>query len=329
MDYVKEINELKDKIRSSTSEADFDNINQLQREIKNELLFKRNQVSQLRKELDAANSKIFELNKQLEINKSALKEVEFNFQLAIKKSSSAEEKMKEINESYTKMKLKEEMRTSEINILKENIQKTGHSNYQLTRDLEELQDKMKYYLAFQNELEDRQNKINATLGKMKDGMEKLENEHLKVMEFGKSVNCAEELKNLSQRLFQENEKLKKENVNLENKYIEASAQSEKLTNLIKNHKSVDMHKQNLISKIKFLQWEDRYKELQQKNAANEQLIEALTGTLNQEIETNAKLILKNDVYEAYIAELEMKFEVVETDRSANIKTELGEIVATE
>jgi hypothetical protein len=67
--------------------------------------------------LDAANSKIFELNRQLEANRSTQKETEFNLKLALKKSASVEEKLKEINEWYTDLKLKEEMRVS-LDVLK-------------------------------------------------------------------------------------------------------------------------------------------------------------------------------------------------------------------
>jgi hypothetical protein len=67
--------------------------------------------------LDAANSKIFELNRQLEANRSTQKETEFNLKLALKKSASVEDKLKEINEWYTDLKLKEEMRVS-LDVLK-------------------------------------------------------------------------------------------------------------------------------------------------------------------------------------------------------------------
>jgi hypothetical protein len=67
--------------------------------------------------LDAVNSKIFELNRQLEANRSTQKETEFNLKLALKKSASVEDKLKEINEWYTDLKLKEEMRVS-LDVLK-------------------------------------------------------------------------------------------------------------------------------------------------------------------------------------------------------------------
>jgi hypothetical protein len=57
------------------------------------------------------------LNRQLEANRSTQKETEFNLKLALKKSASVEEKLKEINEWYTDLKLKEEMRVS-LDVLK-------------------------------------------------------------------------------------------------------------------------------------------------------------------------------------------------------------------
>lgn len=56
---------------------------------------------------------------------------------------------------------------SEMSILNENVVKIAHEKLQLSREVDELNDKVKYSAAFQNELEERQNMINSTMVKTK------------------------------------------------------------------------------------------------------------------------------------------------------------------
>ncbi|KAH0819230.1 hypothetical protein GEV33_003560 [Tenebrio molitor] len=306
MDYIKDIAELREKIKSRKTESDFGKIEQYHWEIKNELTLKRDQVFQLKKELDAANSKIFELNRQLEANRSTQKETEFNLKLALKKSASVEEKLKEINEWYTDLKLKEEMRMS---ILNENVVKIAHEKLQLSREADELNDKVKYSAAFQNELEERQNMINSTMVKTKADVEKLENEHLGMIEFEKKLQGAEEFEKLSQQLAQEIKKLKSRYNCLENALIETTAKYEKLSSLLGDQKKTD---KKLLPKIQFLQWEKRCKQFQERNSINEEIIRTLSDTLNQKIELNARLTVQIEKYEDRIEELEKKLTSVKT-----------------
>ncbi|CAH1368948.1 uncharacterized protein MCAP_0864-like isoform X2 [Tenebrio molitor] len=308
MDYIKDIAELREKIKSRKTESDFGKIEQYHWEIKNELTLKRDQVFQLKKELDAANSKIFELNRQLEANRSTQKETEFNLKLALKKSASVEEKLKEINEWYTDLKLKEEMRLSEMSILNENVVKIAHEKLQLSREVDELNDKVKYSAAFQNELEERQNMINSTMVKTKADVEKLENEHLGMIEFEKKLQGAEEFEKLSQQLAQEIKKLKSRYNCLENALIETTAKYEKLSSLLSDQKKTD----KLLPKIQFLQWEKRCKQFQERNSINEEIIRTLSDTLNQKIELNARLTVQIEKYEDRIEELEKKLTSVKT-----------------
>ncbi|KAJ3633501.1 hypothetical protein MTP99_010443 [Tenebrio molitor] len=309
MDYIKDIAELREKIKSRKTESDFGKIEQYHWEIKNELTLKRDQVFQLKKELDAANSKIFELNRQLEANRSTQKETEFNLKLALKKSASVEEKLKEINEWYTDLKLKEEMRLSEMSILNENVVKIAHEKLQLSREADELNDKVKYSAAFQNELEERQNMINSTMVKTKADVEKLENEHLGMIEFEKKLQGAEEFEKLSQQLAQEIKKLKSRYNCLENALIETTAKYEKLSSLLGDQKKTD---KKLLPKIQFLQWEKRCKQFQERNSINEEIIRTLSDTLNQKIELNARLTVQIEKYEDRIEELEKKLTSVKT-----------------
>ncbi|XP_063903469.1 coiled-coil domain-containing protein 89-like [Zophobas morio] len=306
MDYLSEIAKLREKINQSSNGLDLDKREQLHREVCNELAFKRDQVSHLKTELQDANSKIFELNRELEVTKSLLKESEFTLKLALKKSSSLEDKLKEMNESYTNLKLKEEMKLSEIQILSDNIQKMALENHQLSREAEEVKDKLRYSRAFQDELEVRQTKINSTIAKISKSAEQLEQEHLRVKELEDKLENSGKFHNLSQLLMKENEKLKKENSKLENTVIENIAKYQRLYKLIKEQKVVNMQHENIMNKIKYLQKESQCKNLQEKNFNNEQINSALTATLNKEIETNARLIHQNEEYEARIQQLEKK-----------------------
>jgi hypothetical protein len=54
-----------------------------------------------------------------------------------------------------------------MSILNENVVKIAHEKLQLSREVDELNDKVKYSAAFQNELEERQNMINSTMVKTK------------------------------------------------------------------------------------------------------------------------------------------------------------------
>jgi hypothetical protein len=54
-----------------------------------------------------------------------------------------------------------------MSILNENVVKIAHEKLQLSREVDELNDKVKYSTAFQNELEERQNMINSTMVKTK------------------------------------------------------------------------------------------------------------------------------------------------------------------
>lgn len=57
---------------------------------------------------------------------------------------------------------------SETKILNENLQKVSLEKQRLSQEVEELKDKLKYSRAFQDDLEDRQCKINALLAKNKE-----------------------------------------------------------------------------------------------------------------------------------------------------------------
>ncbi|EFA03184.2 hypothetical protein TcasGA2_TC013104 [Tribolium castaneum] len=253
MECESEIAQLRERVKGSRTGVDVEKFELCHREIRNELLLKRSQVVQLKKELDNSNSKVFELSRQLEANKSILKETEFSLKLALNKSKILEEKMKEINESHTTLKLKEEMRMSETQILNENIQKIAHEKQCLAREVEDLKDKLKYSRAFQDELEDRQCKINALTAKIRESTDKLENEHQFVEELNKKSQSAEEFKNACHLLSQENSKLRNEYIKLENAYIENYAKYETLNNWITRQKTTNQW--NILEKIKFLQSE--------------------------------------------------------------------------
>ena len=60
------------------------------------------------------------------------------------------------------------LQLSEIQILSDNIQKMALENHQLSREAEEVKDKLRYSRAFQDELEVRQTKINSTIAKSKE-----------------------------------------------------------------------------------------------------------------------------------------------------------------
>ncbi|XP_015836038.1 paramyosin isoform X2 [Tribolium castaneum] len=312
MECESEIAQLRERVKGSRTGVDVEKFELCHREIRNELLLKRSQVVQLKKELDNSNSKVFELSRQLEANKSILKETEFSLKLALNKSKILEEKMKEINESHTTLKLKEEMRMSETQILNENIQKIAHEKQCLAREVEDLKDKLKYSRAFQDELEDRQCKINALTAKIRESTDKLENEHQFVEELNKKSQSAEEFKNACHLLSQENSKLRNEYIKLENAYIENYAKYETLNNWITRQKTTNQW--NILEKIKFLQSESYCKNLQQKNSEYEQTIAKLSRTLDQEIEANSKLILQNEAYEDRIRDLEEKLHMVKIEK---------------
>jgi uncharacterized coiled-coil protein SlyX len=155
-------------------------------------------------------------------------------------------------------------------------------------------------------------------------VEKLENEHLGMIEFEKKLQGAEEFEKLSQQLAQEIKKLKSRYNCLENALIETtgklggnveryfkvcfSAKYEKLSSLLSDQKKTD----KLLPKIQFLQWEKRCKQFQERNSINEEIIRTLSDTLNQKIELNARLTVQIEKYEDRIEELEKKLTSVKT-----------------
>ncbi|XP_018561054.1 microtubule-associated tumor suppressor 1 homolog A-like [Anoplophora glabripennis] len=223
----KAIQDYKEKQKNSGAAVDCVELERCFREFKTELYIKRDEVNQQRTELDAANLEIQNLRRALDVTKKTLDENQFNLNIQLKKASNNEEQLKKM-ESLMKIQLQHKMAITEIDTLKENLQKTEMEKLELTRKVDVLEAKQRHSSMYYNEILKRDNQLRNIMTNLDEMAVKLQAEHIQAIELSKKNQLANDALQKLKVCVEENEKLRKQKEKFEEMYVKVNEKIKKL-----------------------------------------------------------------------------------------------------
>nr|XP_023025837.1 BICD family-like cargo adapter 1 [Leptinotarsa decemlineata] len=283
------VEELKKNFRDQEFAFDYVDMEKCLREFKTELYIKREEVKQLRNDLESANFEIKELKKAYDTVNTLHEEKTFNLNLLMNKSGNQEKELLEKRDSLMTLQMQHKMTVAEIEILKEKLQNSESEKHEFTRKLENFEAKQRHDFIYHNAIMKRETNLRSMMEEMNVMMAKLKKDHTEIMKLSNQTKFAEELTEKIQHLSRNYEKLKEEKENFEELYIKISAKCEKLQEFMAPRSEI--HEPNLITKIIFNHWKTNRARYSEKM---DEILTKITESYNSEKTTNIQLIFRNE-----------------------------------
>ncbi|KAJ8952248.1 hypothetical protein NQ318_007407, partial [Aromia moschata] len=150
------------------------------------------EVQQLRKDLDAANSELQTLRNALDVAKKSSDEYQFNLNLMLKKSRSNEEELQEKREALMKIQLQHKMTVASEETLKEKLQTTESEKNELSRKVEVLASKQRHNSVYHDEIVKRDNQLRCFIDELNKMLVKLQTQQVQAGELSKKAQLGKE-----------------------------------------------------------------------------------------------------------------------------------------
>ncbi|CAH0564782.1 unnamed protein product [Brassicogethes aeneus] len=291
-DIIKLLNELKTNITTQSSLTEIEDLDKSFRELKTELLIKNEQVSQLRKDLEASNAKNQDLTLQLEKATRTMQENACNLNLAVNKMRQTDDQLREIKNAFLIQNMHYKMVEAEAKALKETNQKISRENSEFSRKLEVFATKSKCEGVLREQITGSKNKIEASMAEIKCLMDKVANEHDSMRKLGNDVEKTKEEITREKSAAEEVQRIASERDNLEKLYIESQAKFEKLEELLKPNAS-SFASATFVELI-LGKWHESQKNYETSMTVRNDTLEKLGNELKNEKIANEKLILENE-----------------------------------
>ncbi|CAG9837079.1 unnamed protein product [Diabrotica balteata] len=302
MNLVDNLKKLKEKFRNEDAAFDSVDMEKCLREFKTELFVKRDQVKQLRSDLDLSMAENAELKKSLDSATKALDERSFNLNVVSKKFRNAEDELLDKTDKLNTVQMQYKLMVKEMEKMKEHLQINEAEKLELSRKLEVFETKHRQSFIYHNQILKRENALMSTIEEVGEMVKMLKSEVGEVNEFHEKTKLAEESLEKYQQLIRSYDKLKKEKDYIQELYIKINDPT--VTFCLCSLK-------NIGTKALDAEWTASRSHYRQQIQKTNEIIQKLTDSYTTEKTTNVQLIEKleelkqeNDKLKTYIDTLE-------------------------
>ncbi|XP_050309512.1 protein Daple-like [Anthonomus grandis grandis] len=296
------------------------------RELTSDLLMKRDEVTKLKFELEQSHHENHNLQQSIDKLKQSLEENKITSEMFMKKSQEFEPKYYEKRDAFRKLEIQYKMELAKNESLKENYQKLIIERSQLIRKIDVLEEKQKRDLIYSSDLPEKMAHLRNSITNIKTDMQNIKGDLHHVTALSKMDDMAQESIQKSQGLRNLIENLKEEKLKLEEECIKSKARCDKIELYVSNNNRL-LQEENLEARVLLNQCKKMKTYYKQQNEMKNDLITSLSNSLEEEKNTNLKLIQDSEKqrniienFESIVKELKTKLRAYEPEDREDIST---------
>ncbi|XP_030767590.1 protein At-4/1-like [Sitophilus oryzae] len=262
------------------------------RKLKNELFLKRNEASKLKTELIEVNEEKHKLKISLDKLKKNFDENKITLDLVMKKMQEFEPRYYEKRDALIKSELQYKIAVTEIDVLKQDLQKISSETSQLTRKLDNLEEKQKCDATYNGDMSAKFAQIKNQINTIKAELENATKDQYKITEISRKIDLSEEAVKKCKELKLKNKTLKEELEKSNEENVKLKAQWEKFEDIYQ--KSLLKEEFNLPAKIFLIQCKKMSSFYTEAIKNRNELLTTANKLLEEEKLTNKRLIEENE-----------------------------------